>query len=175
MIIELKRDLTPRDVVPQAGFGCRHLCLLTGNSAAGGGAAFLVTLNNCVITGNSASQGGGVSYCVVNNCLLTSNTAGEAGGGAYFGTLNNCTLFGNASTSNGGTTGDGILPLTGWPMCRSVVLLRGLLCLGRSRIQAAAAFPFRAFLALQDAGNWSGFVVGLRALFPVVARDCGRA
>ena len=78
-------------------------CMLSGNSAYGGGGAYGGILYNCTLTGNSASSGGGgVSLSTVNNCILTGNSASEDGGGAYGGTLYNCTLTGNSANCGGG-------------------------------------------------------------------------
>ena len=48
-------------------------CVLTGNSADGGGGAYRGTLNNCTLTGNIAAQGGGAESGMLNNCTLTGN------------------------------------------------------------------------------------------------------
>jgi hypothetical protein len=81
-------------------------CVLTGNSAFGGGGAFDCTLNNCTLTGNSASAGGGACGSTLNNCTLTGNSAGgwapNGGGGACDSTLNNCTLTDNSAFDGGG-------------------------------------------------------------------------
>jgi hypothetical protein len=83
-------------------------CVLSGNSASGGGGgAYGGTLNNCTLTGNS---GDGAAYSKLNNCTVTSNSgcgavestlnncvvSGNTGGGAYNCTLNNCTITGNS-------------------------------------------------------------------------------
>jgi hypothetical protein len=89
-------------------------CVLSGNSASGGGGVYGGTLNNCALTGNSAygfwrgfyqynpGAGGGAYSCTLNNCTLTSNNSTDEGGGAYSCTLNNCTLTSNNSTDEGG-------------------------------------------------------------------------
>src|SRR6266540_3253731 len=80
-------------------------CVLTGNSAWGGG--FQGTLNDCTLTGNSAqTYGGGVSLSTLNNCTLRANSAQNGfGGGAYYGTLNNCALASNCAYDGGGAFG----------------------------------------------------------------------
>jgi hypothetical protein len=73
-------------------------CILTGNSADGGGGAYSATLNHCVLTRNSADcLGGGASSGLLNNCVLTGNSAPD-GGGSYSSILNNCTVTGNSAT-----------------------------------------------------------------------------
>ena len=90
-------------------------CVLTGNSAAYGGASYSGTLNNCTLTGNLAShRGGGAHGGTLNNCALTGNVCDnspvldldDGGGGAYGGTLNNCTLVSNTAAAN--TEGGGV-------------------------------------------------------------------
>lgn len=87
-------------------------CVLTGNSAVYGGAAFSGTLNHCRLIQNTAatttmypfrSGGGGAVRSRLNNCTLASNTA-LFGGGAYQATLNQCTLTGNAAENGGGAS-----------------------------------------------------------------------
>src|SRR5262249_39287825 len=77
-------------------------CVLIGNSAVQGGAAFDGVLNNCALIDNSATLGGGASCSILNNGMLTGNSA-RWGGGASGSTLNNCTLTANSATEGGGS------------------------------------------------------------------------
>jgi hypothetical protein len=88
-------------------------CVLSGNSAYGGGGACGGTLNNCTLTGNIATgfasffqwvpgDGGGALFGTLNNCTLTGNSASDTGGGVWDGTLNNCMLIGNSAEYGGG-------------------------------------------------------------------------
>ena len=60
-------------------------CILTGNSAVGGGGALGGTLSYCTLTNNS---GCGANRATLNFCTLS----GNSGGGAMECTLNYCTL-----------------------------------------------------------------------------------
>jgi hypothetical protein len=97
-------------------------CVLSGNSAYGGGGACGGTLNNCTLTGSIATgfasffqwvpgDGGGALFGTLNNCTLIGNSA-EYGGGAAYSTLNNCTLTGNSAYDGGGVYGDSDSPCT---------------------------------------------------------------
>ncbi|MCU0784977.1 MAG: hypothetical protein MUF81_13220 [Verrucomicrobia bacterium] len=85
-------------------------CVLKGNSAERGGAAYGVILNNCVLNDNTASAGGGAANCTLNNCRISSNTAsatfpfppGCLGGGLYRCKANNCLIVGNSASEVGG-------------------------------------------------------------------------
>jgi hypothetical protein len=103
----LTNGATPMDGVWErqrsgGGLGCGSFtaavsnCVLTGNSADGGGGAHGGTLDNCTLTGNSAGVGGGAEDSTLCDCTLSGNSAGQ-GGGASGGTLNKCTLSGNAA------------------------------------------------------------------------------
>jgi PKD repeat protein len=77
-------------------------CVITGNSAEGGGGAYGAMLYNCTLSGNSAGDGGGAYDCALLNCRLTGNSAKRAGGGVFGGGLFCCTLTGNAAQEIGG-------------------------------------------------------------------------
>jgi PKD repeat protein len=83
--------------------GTLESCILTGNSSLySGGGAYRATLNNCTVVGNSAqSAGGGVAQATLRSCTLTNNTA-NLGGGADQCTLTNCLLTSNLATTSGG-------------------------------------------------------------------------
>ncbi|MGC3958206.1 MAG: choice-of-anchor Q domain-containing protein [Verrucomicrobiota bacterium] len=113
-------------------------CVLTGNSANGGGSgAYNGTLNNCAISnniyassddllnakgggvygsildhcflaGNVAWKGSGAANSILNNCLLTGNTGAYEGGGAYGSILNNCLLTENGAVNGGGAAGSSL-------------------------------------------------------------------
>lgn len=76
-------------------------CVLTGNSARGGGGSYGGTLIDCALSGNSALQGGGSYSATLIGCTLSGNSAYN-GGGAVLGTLSNCTLSGNLAYVNHG-------------------------------------------------------------------------
>lgn len=90
-------------------------CVLTGNSASSGGAAFGGTFDSCSFTLNSATYygGGGAAYrSTLNHCTLTENSAMtfEAnGGGALECKLRHCTLIGNRAYWRGGGADDSTL------------------------------------------------------------------
>jgi len=106
-------------------------CILTNNSAFGGGGAYSGTLKDCVLKANSAltgagavgstligceitensatlaaehgfGWGGGVWQCTLYNCTLTENRTVAVGGGAFESTLKNCTMTGNSASRGGG-------------------------------------------------------------------------
>ncbi len=90
-------------------------CIITGNSAygggnyKGGGGAWYGSLYNCSLVGNMAFGGsnpfgGGALYSYLYNCTLIGNSA-VRGGGVSWGTLSNCMLTANTtsgSISDGG-------------------------------------------------------------------------
>jgi hypothetical protein len=76
-------------------------CVISGNSANEGGAAYSCTLSNCTLTGNSGGAGGGAYSCQLYNCTLSGNSA-TRGAGAYAGTLYNCTLSDNSALAGYG-------------------------------------------------------------------------
>jgi hypothetical protein len=82
-------------------------CIISGNSAVGGGGASDGMLRNCTLIGNSAVYGGGTSWSVLHNCVLTGNCAESEGGGAFYGLLYSCTLTGNRASTGGGVAGAG--------------------------------------------------------------------
>ena len=84
--------------------GTANNCTISGNTADYyGGGMFASTANNCTISGNSANQsGGGMDGGTANNCTISGNTAAYYGGGMYYGTASNCTINGNTADSRGG-------------------------------------------------------------------------
>ena len=93
-------------------------CMLSGNSAYGGGGGLYdsvgsPTLTNCTITANTAVWNGGGVCCsffsapTLTNCTITANTTDRDGGGVYCDyssnpTLTNCTITANTSDFYGG-------------------------------------------------------------------------
>ena len=86
-----------------AAGGTLNFCTLTGNSGVYGGGAAGCSLNNCTLVGNGASYGGGAHSSDLNNCLVVSNVVNATGAGAFDSTLVNCTVWGN--TAFDGTSG----------------------------------------------------------------------
>ena len=72
-----------------------------GNQAAtGGGASFKDnpgSLNNCLLTGNTAGGGGGAREGALNHCTVSGNHASFIGGGVSGGTQQNCIVYFNTS------------------------------------------------------------------------------
>jgi len=85
-------------------------CLITGNSAYGGGSpnggggVYRVTAYNCNIIGNNchSGTGGGTDTAVLRNCTLAFNYALMHGGGAWNSTLYNCLVISNRCVYRGG-------------------------------------------------------------------------
>lgn len=86
-------------------------CLLVGNMANAGAAAFNSALYNCTIVSNTATHLGGGVYgnslagmngYLLDNCVLQFNSAPSAGGSAGLGILNNCLIRSNTATSGNG-------------------------------------------------------------------------
>ena len=110
-------------------------CMITGNSAGGGGSFYLphkgggiyckddnTTITGSMITANSAEDyGGGVYGCVlVNNCTISGNTAEYGGGLGSCATVANCLVSENTAQGHypvGGYSGDG----GGLAFCSNVV------------------------------------------------------
>jgi hypothetical protein len=89
-----------------AAGGTLYFCTLTGNSGVYGGGAAGCNLNNCTLVGNGASYGGGADASDLNNCLVVSNIVNATGAGAFDSTLVNCTIWGNtAFDGTGGMEG----------------------------------------------------------------------
>jgi len=89
-----------------AAGGTLYDCTLTGNAGVYGGGAGGCTLNHCALVGNGASYGGGADGCTLNNCLVVSNVVNATSAGAFDSTLVNCTVWGNtAFDGTGGTQG----------------------------------------------------------------------
>ena len=55
-------------------------CLIKGNSAAYGGAAYDVALRNCTIVDNAFTQRGSAAYGSVHNCIVVDNDGPGDGG-----------------------------------------------------------------------------------------------
>jgi hypothetical protein len=77
-------------------------CVLTGNSAIYGGAAFSGTLSHCTLTGNSGNTGGAAIRSVVSHSVLAGNAAQRYGGAADHATLNDCIVTDNSALLVGG-------------------------------------------------------------------------
>ncbi|MBN1673069.1 MAG: hypothetical protein JXR37_18630, partial [Kiritimatiellae bacterium] len=77
-------------------------CVISGNSAYGGGASYGGTLAGCDLTGNSATDGGGAFGGILTDCTLIGNWALMEGGGSFGGVLTECTLSQNATAMEGG-------------------------------------------------------------------------
>ena len=72
-------------------------CVLTGNSAIGGGGASGATLKNCLLVGNSGYDAGGAWLSTLMNCTVVGNSATSAGGGVYNIWATNCIVYFNSA------------------------------------------------------------------------------
>lgn len=76
-----------------------------GNQAAtGGGASFKDnpgSLNNCLLTGNTAGGGGAAREGALNHCTISGNIASFIGGGVSGGTQQNCIVYFNTAAMLG--------------------------------------------------------------------------
>jgi hypothetical protein len=80
-------------------------CLFTGNDSTPygyGGAVVFAALDRCVLTDNTASGGGAVSRSTLTNSLLASNSCSDYGGAAERSRMVNCTVVANTADIDGG-------------------------------------------------------------------------
>ena len=70
-------------------------CVLTGNSAVGGGAAYGVPGGLLVLGNHATGEGGGVRLVSLVNCIISGNSAKGRGAATCSSLLRNCTVTGN--------------------------------------------------------------------------------
>lgn len=90
------------------GFGTLSNCVVTGNSAIGGGgvkqgSTILLLVTHCIVSNNTAKiEGGGIMRGTIVSSRIVNNVSDGASGGFRDGTFTNCLIAGNTAAGAGG-------------------------------------------------------------------------